>query len=54
MKIVRIEYDPGTMSAPAFTDIYTEDGQRMAYQGKQANRMHKKYKVGDEFIETAS
>lgn len=49
MKIERIEFDAGTMSAPAFLDIYLEGGRRITMMGKDAKRNKNKYKVGDTY-----
>lgn len=48
MKITRIDYDPGTISAPAFLDITTEDG-NYTLQGKAAKAAYKTLRVGDDY-----
>lgn len=44
--IERVEYDPGTLSAPAFLEVYTEDGEVHRFKGKVAKRLKDQYKVG--------
>jgi hypothetical protein len=50
--ILSVEYDPGTMSAPAFLDLYLEGGRTVTLQGRAARKLSK-LKPGDLYHESA-
>lgn len=47
--ITKVAFDPGTMSAPAFFDIWLENGEHVMIQGKAAKKAALKYKEGDDY-----
>lgn len=49
MKIIRKQYDAGTMSAPAFLDLWLENGDHWKFQGKEAKKLARLYNQGDDF-----
>lgn len=49
MKIVKMKFDGGSLSAPAFLDIELEDGTMIMLKGKVAKRVNARYKEGDEY-----
>lgn len=49
MKIVRKQYDGGTISAPAFLDLWLENGDHWKFNGKEAKKLNGLYNQGDDF-----
>lgn len=48
--ILSASYDPGTISAPAFLDLYLEDGRTVTLRGRAARKLSQ-LKPGDLFHE---
>lgn len=46
-EITKVEFDGGTMSAPAFLTLTFEDGLRIWVQGKKAKKFAAVYREGD-------
>lgn len=46
-RVTKVTYDPGTISAPAWIDVWLEDGTHWWKKGKAAKRASTSIKVGD-------
>ena len=50
-KIMRKAFEEGTLSAPAWIDLFLEDGVKISRYGKVAKRLNLKYNEGDDYDE---